>query len=135
MVKTYESMFGEKPKEAFCSLVKNDHPEMDNSEVLDEDGITQYQSMIGTSRWTILLGCSDILTAIMTMSQFCVAPHVGHLEWMKQVYGYLRRLRDAAIQVQTDEPDYSGIQIWKMSGCIQFMVMLIYLCHLENTSR
>jgi hypothetical protein len=97
MVKTYERMFGKKPKEVSSPLVKNNHPEMDTSELVTEAGITQYQSMIGASQWPISLGCFNVHTAIMTMSHLCVTPRVGHLEQMKQVYGYLQKFRDAAI--------------------------------------
>jgi hypothetical protein len=87
MVETYKRTFGEKPKEASSPLVKNDHPEMDTSELLDEDGITEYQSMIGAFQWSLSLGCFDIHTAVTTMWQFRVTLHVGHLEQMKRVSG------------------------------------------------
>jgi hypothetical protein len=64
-------------------LMANDHPEMDMSELLDEDGIHQYQSLIGGLQWTISLGRFDMATAIMTMSGFHVAPRAGHLERLK----------------------------------------------------
>jgi hypothetical protein len=80
MAMQYESMFGSKPWAQFLSpLMANDHPEMDMSELLDEDGIHQYQSLIGVLQWTISLGRFDVATTVMTMSGFRVAPWIGHL--------------------------------------------------------
>ena len=84
MVKAYERLFGEKPKQNYTSpLKKNDHPELDMSNLLDTDGIKKYQSLIGAMQWAVSLGRLDITTAVMTMSGFQVAPRKGHLERLK----------------------------------------------------
>ena len=71
MIMQYESMFGSKTKTVYTSpLVSNDHPELDETELLDEDGIHHYQSLIGVLQWTISLGRFDIATAVMTMSGY-----------------------------------------------------------------
>ena len=69
---------------------KNDHPEIDESEILGPEDQKKYQSMIGALQWVISLGRFDIATPIMTMSRFRVEPRVGHLERLKRIYGYLR---------------------------------------------
>ena len=80
MVEEYVRLFGEKPTSKVRSpLEKNDHPELDTSELLDEDGIQKYQSLIGMLQWAISLGRFDVATAVMTMSSFRVAPREGHL--------------------------------------------------------
>ena len=56
-----------------------------------------------------LLARFDIATAVMTLSSFRVAPRVGHLERVKRVYGYLAKMRHAALRIRTGEPDYSGL--------------------------
>ena len=46
---TFIQMFGEKPPTRIRSpLEPNDHPELDDSGLLDEEGIRKYQSLIGT---------------------------------------------------------------------------------------
>ena len=97
MVTQYTSMFGSKPKEYISPLEKGDHPELDTSEELDNDGIQKYQSMIGSIQWAISLGRFDIQTATMTMSRFRIAPRKGHLERLKRIYGYLKKFSQAAI--------------------------------------
>jgi hypothetical protein len=110
MVATYERMFGEQPKQNVTSpLEKGDHPELDTSELLDSQGISMYQSLIGALQWVISIGRFDVHTAVMTLSGFRVAPRRGHLERVQRVYGYLSKMRHAAIRIRTDEPDYTDI--------------------------
>jgi hypothetical protein len=68
-----------------------------------------YQSMIGALQWMVTNGQLNITTAVMTMSGFRVAPRTGHLEIVKQIYGYLSKMRHSVIRVRTDEPDYSDL--------------------------
>lgn len=103
-------MFGVAPRQNIQSpLEKNDHPELDDSPLLDEDGIRKYQSLIGTLQWTISLGRFDIATAVMTMSSFRVAPREGHLDRLRRICGYLAKFKHACIRFRTDLPDYSDL--------------------------
>jgi hypothetical protein len=110
MMASYEKTFGEPPKQSYASpLEKGDHPELDDSELLDSQGIVLYQSMIGALQWAVTIGRFDINTAVMTLSAFRAAPRRGHLDRAKRIYGYLAKMRHAAIRIRTDEPDYSDI--------------------------
>ena len=49
MASSYYNMFGHKAKLIYMSpLEKEDHPELDTSEHLDEDIIQIYQSVVGS---------------------------------------------------------------------------------------
>ena len=110
MVQSYERLFGTKPSTKYTSpLERNDHPELDDSDLLDEDGIAQYQSLIGVLQWTITLGRFDIATAVMTMSGYRVAPRQGHMKRVRRICGYLLRFRAACIRVRMEKPDYTGL--------------------------
>ncbi|MCA1806788.1 MAG: hypothetical protein LC687_02830, partial [Actinobacteria bacterium] len=110
MVQQYESLFGCKPSHKVTSpLEKNDHPELDDSPLLDADGINKYQSLIGVLQWAITLGRFDIATSVMTMSGFRVAPRQGHLERVQRICGYLSKMKHGFIRIRTDEPDYSDL--------------------------
>ena len=110
LLKNYEWMFGQQPKQNVSSpLEKGDHPETDTSEFLDTKGIQMYQSMIGALQWMVTIGRFDIITAVMTMSGFRVAPRKGHLERLQRIYGYLSKMRHAGIRIRTEEPDYSDL--------------------------
>jgi hypothetical protein len=89
MLINYETMFGSKPKEYSTPLAEKYHMELDNSELLDDRGNKQYQSLIGALQWFVTLGRFDIHLGIATMSSFRVAPCQGHLECLKRMYGYL----------------------------------------------
>ena len=110
MIDGYKTMFGSKPKANVTSpLEKGDHPELDDSALLDEDGISKYQSLIGSLQWAISLGRFDIITSVMTMSSFRAAPRKGHLERVKRIYSYITKMKHATIRVRTEEPDFSGL--------------------------
>jgi hypothetical protein len=113
LIATYERMFGSKLKtnnKITSPLVKGDHPEIDSSAFLEEEGIQQYQSLIRQLRWAISLGRFDIAVVIMMMmSAFRSAPRKGNLDQVKRIYGYLSKMRHSAIQICTEEPDYSDI--------------------------
>ena len=110
MIASFERMFGHPPKQTVSSpLDKNDHPELDTSELLDDTGIKKYQSLIGALQWVITIGRFDVMTAVMTLSSFRAAPRRGHLERVKRIYGYLAKMKHSAIRIRTDEPDYSEL--------------------------
>ena len=99
LVASYECMFGTKPSQTVLSpLDPGDHPELDDSELLDEDGTQRYQSLIGSLQWVFSLGRFDIACAVMTMSSFRAAPCRGHLEHLKRICGYLLKMRHFGIR-------------------------------------
>ena len=104
-------MFGEKPndKSIKSPLVKGDHPELDTSEFLNEDGIEKYQSLIGSMQWAVSIGRWDINITVMTLSSFRAQPRQGHLDRAKRVYTFLRNFKHFQIRFQTDEPDFSTV--------------------------
>jgi hypothetical protein len=64
-------MFAEKPSAKVHSpLEKGDHPELDTSELLDQTGVQQYQSLIGSLQWAFSLWRFDIANAVMSLSIF-----------------------------------------------------------------
>ena len=107
---SYKKMFR---KENFINgkspLEKNDHPELDSSELCNKERITKYMSMMGQLQWSITLGRYDILAQVMSMSRFRLAPKIGQLERMKRLYGYLAKTKHYAIRYRTKEPDYSHL--------------------------
>jgi hypothetical protein len=84
LIVSYERMFGSKLKtnKITSPLEKGDHPEIDDSAFLEEEGIQKYQSLIGQLQWAISLGRFNIAgVVIMTMmSAFRSAPRKGNLD-------------------------------------------------------
>ena len=79
ILESYKKMF---PDENFINtkspLEKNDHPELDNSELCNEEQLTKYMCTIGQLQWAITLSRYDILAHVMSMSRFILAPKIGH---------------------------------------------------------
>jgi hypothetical protein len=107
LLKNYELMFGEKPREYNAPMEKSDHPELDATDLCNEDEVAKYQSMIGALQWCISLCRFDIAVSVMTLGRFRAAPRIGHLERVKRVCGYLRKFPHGAIRFRTGIPDYS----------------------------
>ena len=61
-------------------LDSRDHPELDVSKLLDEDGIEIYHLLIRSMQWAVSIGRYDIHTAVMTMFRYRV------LEYKQQHY-------------------------------------------------
>ena len=91
-------MFKEKPKFASSPLEKGDHPELDDSELLGPEGVTQYMSLMGQLQWLISLGRFDVSSAVAGLSTFRSAPREGHLKRAKRVVGYVAKFKDAALR-------------------------------------
>lgn len=109
MLINYERMFDSKPKEFSTPMVDKDHPEIDDTEFLDELGIKQYQSLIGALQWLVTLGRFDIHLSVATMSSYRVAPRIGHLARLKRIYGYLKRNPSGAIRFRVKIPNHESI--------------------------
>ena len=102
----FQRTFGHKPKPCSSPLKKGDHPELDTSDLHDLDGTKIYQSLVGALQWAIQIGRFNIGTATMTMSRFRAAPREDHTEWLKSIFGFLAKFRDAKIRIRTDLPDF-----------------------------
>ena len=110
MMDSYKRMFGTTPStRVYSPLEANDHPELDNSELLDAEGTQQYQSLIGMLQWIISIGRFDIQTAVMTLSSFRACPRRGHLDRAKRIVGYIKKFEHATIRFRTDLPDLSAL--------------------------
>jgi hypothetical protein len=108
MMATYQTLFKETPKKASSPLEKNDHPEVDESELVGQEDAKIYLTMIGQLQWLVTLGRFDIFSAVITMSKFRLAPKTGHMDRIKRIFGYVLGTKDAGIRVRTEEPDYSS---------------------------
>ena len=80
MLNNYERQFGSMPAKKNAPMTDSDHPELDTSDLLDEQGKSLYMSMVGAMQWAVTLGRIDIAYATMVMSRFRVEPRIGHME-------------------------------------------------------
>ena len=105
---TYKSLFNEDPPKGYkIPLDKNDHPELDTSEILEGDMAAKYQTMVGQLQWLVTLGRFDIHAQVATMSRFRAAPRQGHMDRLKRIYSYAIRTKDYTFRFRTEQHDYS----------------------------
>ena len=105
---TYVRLFNTEPSKGLKTpLEKNDHPELDTSEILEGHEVNHYLTMVGQLQWLITLGRFDIQAQVITMSRFQAQPRKGHLERLKRIYSYAIRTKDYATRFRPTEPDYS----------------------------
>ena len=101
-------LFNEDPPKGYKTpLDKNDHPELDISEILEGDMAAKYMTTVGQLQWLVTLGRFDIHDQVATMSRFRAAPRQGHMDRLKRIYSYAIRTKDNAIRFRTEQPDYS----------------------------
>ena len=67
------------------------HPELDESPLLDDQGLKLYQTLIGMAQWACTIGCLDISFTVLSLSRFSAAPHAGHLQLAIFMFGYLKK--------------------------------------------
>ena len=88
-------------------LTKNDHVELDISEILEGNMAAKYLTMVGQLQWLVTLGRFDLHAQVATMSRFRAAPRQGHIDRLKRIYACTIRTKDYAIRFRTYHPDYS----------------------------
>ena len=114
----YKKMFGEEvPKsEIHSSLEPGGHPELDESRLCTPEEQSHYLNMIVDLQWEVSLGRMDIYSATLTMSGFCAAPRIGHLEHAKRVYRYIRNYKKTSIKskkFRIEKCDHSAYEYLK----------------------
>ena len=106
-LKRVESMFGNLVKTAI-PLKSDDHPELDQSEILGDDGHRKFQMLIGMLNWIVGIGRFDVAHATASLSRFSACPRKGHLERALRVFGYLKKRRSSRYVVDSRDPTYHG---------------------------
>ena len=105
---TYKRLFNDDPPKGYKTpLDKNDHPELDTSEILEGDMAAKYLTTVGQLQWLVTLGRFDLHAQVATMSRLRATPRQGHMDRLKRIYSYAIRTKDHAIRFRADQPDYS----------------------------
>jgi hypothetical protein len=65
-------------------------PELDVTELCDDEQVTLFQNLIGMLRWTCELGRIDILHETSILSQYLAQPRMGHLQEAINIFYYLK---------------------------------------------
>jgi hypothetical protein len=96
-------------------MMTNDHPELDESELLIGRDVSIYQMLIGSAQWAITLGRFDIQYATNTMARYASMPREGHMKRCIRIFGYLKHNAKGRIVFDPADPNYDDIDFSKES--------------------
>jgi hypothetical protein len=90
-------------------------PELDVSNLLDDEDASYYMQQIGVLRWAVELARVDICCEVSMMAAFNAMPRRGHLEAVFHIFAYLNShlrsflvLDDSYVDIPTpNKPDWS----------------------------
>jgi len=102
-----QQMIGGEIRESTTPCATSDHPEEDESDILDNKRHREYQSMAGMAQWLTTLGRLDICYAVSSLSRFCSCPREGHYKRMVRLWGYLKKYPDKSIAIDARDPIYA----------------------------
>ena len=88
-----------------------EHPETDDSPLLDAETHSKFRSLVGSANWLVTLGRFDIAYAVNAYSRFSMAPRQGHLKGMIRVFGYLKKFPKGTIIIDPNYPDHAQFDV------------------------
>jgi hypothetical protein len=106
VISRVEKMYSETLKKFSVPMTGGDHPELDDTTILNGDGHKKYQMLIGMLNWIVTIGRLDVCHATSSLARFTACPRQGHLEWAKQVFGYLKKRPNRRIVVNSRDPTF-----------------------------
>ena len=101
------------PTRADTPMMMSYHPELDESNELDENETTWFQELIGILRWSVEIGRVDILTELSLLSAYQASPRQGHLQQLLRIFAYLKKKPKLSLYFdptlpQIDESMFAG---------------------------
>jgi len=97
----------------------NYHPEIDETNYLDDDMTSLYQSYVGILRWAVELSCVDLAFTASTLAKFMAVPREGHLIGLLHAFAYTKKHMNSRIVVDPLPRDWSGIE-WNNADWTEF---------------
>ena len=85
---------------------KEDHPELDQTPLLDAEFQTRYRSMIGSLNWLISLGRFDVQYCTTTLTRYNNGPREGHLKAVLRVLGYIKKFITGKLLIDPTLPEH-----------------------------
>ncbi len=106
-IKRVERMFGTLQKYS-NPMETGDHPELDESEVMSDEGHRKYQMLMGILVWVVTIGRIDVAHSTSSLSRFTACPRQGHEDRALRVFGYLKKRPNRRIVVDSRDPICRG---------------------------
>ena len=103
VIRKYEQNNGPIRKEN-VPATPDDHPELDDTPILDKTGITKFQSIIGVCQWISTSGRFDINFAVANLNRSAHCPREGHLKRAEKILGYLKKYKKRGYIIDPRDP-------------------------------
>ena len=121
---TYKRLFNDDPPIGYKTPVKkNDHPELDTSEILGGDMTSKYLTMVGQLQWLVTLREFDLHAQVATMLRFRAALRQGHMDRLKGSTPMLSGLRIMQVGLELINLITPSYQTKILTGYTLYMVM------------
>ena len=111
-IKTVEQMFNDDEQKLRVTntsgkqpLPSSYRPELEKSDKLGTELMSQYLQLIGILRWAVDLGRIDIFCEVAIMSQYSASPRVGHIEGLYHIFGYLKKHKMSPVVFDLKHPE------------------------------
>jgi hypothetical protein len=102
-IRQIEERLGITIREEKTPIRTNDHPEEDDSPVLNNEMHTEYQSLMGMLQWLVSLHRVDICFAVSSLSRFCSCPREGHMSRAFRIWGYLKKYPNRSLGISYEK--------------------------------
>jgi hypothetical protein len=76
-IKRVERMFGSLKKHSH-PMETGDHPELDESDIMSDEGHQKYQMLMGILVWVVTIGRINVAHSTSSLSRFTACPQKGH---------------------------------------------------------
>ena len=86
---------------------KNDYPELYATDILEQEQVMYYLTMVGQLQWLITFGKFDIQAQVISMCRFRAQQRQRHLDILQRIYAYVIKTKDYATKFRITQPDYS----------------------------
>ena len=106
LIDRIQKLFGHELRGHSSPLDANDHPELDDTDLLVGSDVQIYQMLVGSAQWAVTLGRFDIQYATNTLARYNTRPREGHLRRMMRVFGYLKTHNRYRIKLDPTDPCY-----------------------------
>ena len=106
-IKRVERMFGTLKKYS-NPMETGAHPELDDSEILNDEGHRKYQMLMGILVWVVTIGRIDVAHSTSSLSRFTACPRQGHMDRALRVFGYLKKRPNRRVVVDSRDHIYRG---------------------------
>ena len=93
----------------------NYKPELDVTDLLNEEDASYFQQQIGVLRWMIELGRVDIITEVSMLAAFSAAPRQGHMAAILHLYAWLQLHKRSKLVMDYSKVDHDPhpVHDWK----------------------